>query len=225
MSDLRRLINLINETIADDPALNARIEQQLAAEGYAPEQQTFILDALDALKMAPNGLTAQEWFDKVRELHKNDPDDIKTFGDAEAVSLLKSTIRQFKYLLKRTPDGRFAYEEQATPDGNLDGVDPQLQTAVQGQVGLTYTMLDRMRGMGVFNTAQLTGEVARLGLPREAADAFARHLITQFSSREEGGMLQQVGPDQYRVTPATRHTNDDSMNLLRDIANKASGRN
>lgn len=192
----------VTESIADSPTMNHRIERALKA--LAPADQTRTLDALEALKNAgPTGISPSAWATAVKSLH---PDEGYNISD-----LLKSTVRNFSFVVKRIGDKLYAWSEK--DEGN-DGYDPQTVAAVKSQVDLSKIALDAMKELGEFSLEDL-GKVISLktGMPSDAAIEYANHVMGQFI----GGMLQQVSPGRYRVQADEPKTAADHMAMFRDM--------
>lgn len=196
----------LNESISDNPSINAQIEKLLGK--HDAEQQTRILDALDALKMAgPSGLSPVAWATKVNELH---PD-----GGFSMQDLLKTVVSQFKCCVKRIGDKLYAWDDS---ESEMDGVPPEMAAAVKGQVKLASESLKIMKELGEFTIPQLATSISeRTGLPLSDASAFADHLVQQF----HGGMITPVGDGKFKVNIEKKKTSDDHIAGLKDLLKNA----
>ena len=208
MSDLNRILRLaglpLTESVADDPAMNAEIERRLAK--HAPEEQTRILDCLEALKNAgATGLHVRDWFRAVTGLHPG-----------IQASTLATTAKEFDCCVKRIADKTYGWVEAHAPEGNLDGIDPMMKMAVDGQVQMTYEVLDMMKQSGQFNTLAIAQRLNReKGIPLPMAQQFVDHVVNQFLGGGNGS-LKQVDRNRYRWEDEVKQG---SMDLLRGIAN------
>lgn len=192
----------VTESIADSPTMNHRIERAL--KNLAPADQTRTLDALEAVKNAgTNGITPSAWAAAVKSLH---PDD-----DFNMPELLKSTVRNFGFVVKRIGDKLYAWSEEDTND---DDYDPDTVAAVRGQVGLSKMAVQAMKDLGEFDKNDLGKSISSMtGMPIEAATEYADHVMGQFI----GGMLEKIAPGRYRVKAEEPKTAADHMAMFRDM--------
>lgn len=192
----------LRENISLDPKINDKIEAALAA--YPKAVQTQLLDALDALKMAgEQGLSPQEWAQKVAELHP----------DVNMAELLKTAVKLLPFAIERIGDRRYGYRENM-----LGGVDPMMAAAVRSQVKLAGMAMEAMKELGEFTQEDLADRIAGMtGMPAEHADAYAQHFIAQFL----GGRVEAMGPDRYRVNMEPHKTAADHLQDLKDMIKRA----
>lgn len=200
---LRALAGLLTESIADDPHTNREIEKRLAM--FPVEQRPMLLDALDAVKTAGRPLLPNEWARTVQQLYPEAPRDA-------VKDVITSAAREFKNVLRRAGGGVEwikSHDMSVEPD-----VDAMTRSAVEGQVGMTYTALEIARALPSFTADDLGRALSqRLGLPDMITTAFAQHFIDQFRT-----YMQPVGPGSYRMAEEKPQTTADSMSLLRSIA-------
>lgn len=196
----------VTESIADTPSMNHRIERVL--KGLAPADQTKTLDALEAVKNAgPSGISPAAWATAVKSLY---PDE-----DFNMSELLKSTVRNFGFVIKRIGDKLYAWTEK---DGGDDSYDPETVAAVQDQIDLGKMAIRAMNDLEEFDKDELGRSIAAMtGMPLDAAVEYAEHVMGQFI----GGMLEKVGLGRYRIKADDPKTPDDHVEDLKKLLKNA----
>jgi len=196
----------VTESIADTPSMNHRIEQVL--KGIAPAEQTKTLDALEAVKNAgAAGISPAAWANAVKSLY---PDEDFSMSD-----LLKSTVRNFGFVIKRIGDKLYAWSEEDSTDGDYD---PETVAAVKSQIDLGKMAIQTMKDLGEFDKNDLGKAIAsKTGMPIDAATEYADHVMNQFI----GGMLEKIGAGRYRVKVDEPKSAEDHVEDLRKMLRNA----
>jgi hypothetical protein len=199
---LRKLAGL-TETIADDPHTNYEIERRL--QSYPAEMRIALLDALEIVKDAPNGLSAGEWAERIRRVHGEDEMPL-----GEVLSAIK---RDFDFVVRKNLSGRWSWVRSDAPEADMD---PMVRQALEGQVGLTHAAMEAMRAMGSFTEASLSAELSRrTHIPVHITRLFVQHLMQQFRS-----MIQPDGRGAFHLVPEPETNRDDTMSFLRSLADR-----
>lgn len=213
LNRLRRLAGFtISESVSNDPALNAEIENRLKRVrrlGWLMRDnitETAILDALDVLHRAGEaGVSVSEWAEGVKALHP----------DMSMKALLSLTVKEFDCCVSRIGDKRYAFVEKRASEDGIDDVDPQTRSMVSMQVGFVYDALEAMGEKGQFTKGDLIDYLGARGMSGPQATMYADHLLTNFGA-------EKIGHDLYRMPQDEPTSNAKTMDFLRSIANDPS---
>lgn len=196
----------LKESVADKAVVNKKIEKVL--KNFSPAEQTRYLDALEAVKNAgPNGISPVDWGKAIVDLHPT--------NDYNLTELLKSTVKNFGFVVKRIGEKLYAWIE--SDDENLN-VDPATADAISKQLVLGKTAVRIMKELGEFSKEEFGNAIAdHTGLPLAQAVFYAEHIMNQFM----GGMIEKVGQDRYKVKIEEPKTSDDHINDLKKLLRNA----
>lgn len=216
LNRIRKLSGLpLNESVADDEAINLIIERELAALP-AVEQSKYI-DALEVLKNAGTmGLDGRAWVAAYRNLR----------DDADAPKTVAACAHMFFELVVRKTGSKYVWSESigdAPEDYQDDPIhDPAIQAAVSGQVNLTYELLAYCRQMETVNIRSLSRIVSNRVPSMDAT--MAQQVALNFLDAHRG-MFKSIGNDEFEVHDLDARQPKGSTNysqMFRDIANGAS---
>jgi hypothetical protein len=187
----------INESISNNPNINAQIEKVL--DGFSHIDQTHILDALEILQDAGQiGLSPTQWSESMKKLYPE--------NDFSVIEILKTTVKQFPFCVKRTGDKNYIWS---------DTISPETKDAVSKQVKMTYAGLDLMKQLGTFTIADLATKLAtRFQMPTELANKFADHLVHSTGSKN----VIELGDGKFRIVQDNQANDysDQIANLLKN---------
>lgn len=194
------------ESISDKPSINAQIEKLLAK--HDPATQTRLLDALEALKNAgPDGLSPNDWASAVKLLHRE--------GDYSMKDLLTTVAKEFKCCVRRVGTGMYAWDDS---DRELGDLPPGLDAAMHGSIQLSDIGMKAIEELGEFTISELAANIsAKTGMPQQAAEAFAEHLVQQFM----GGTITSTGDGKFKVNAEKSKTSADHMADLKSLLRNA----
>ena len=129
--------------------------------------------------------------------------------------LLKSTVRNFGFVIKRIGDKLYAWSEEDSTDGDYD---PDTVAAVKSQIDLGKMAIQTMKDLGEFDKNDLGKAIAsKTGMPIDAATEYADHVMNQFI----GGMLEKIGAGRYRVKVDEPKSAEDHVEDLRKMLRNA----
>ncbi len=199
---LRKLAGILNESIADDPYTNEEIERRLAQ--FPESGRPIVRDALEIVKNAGRPLLPNEWVRQLQSLYPTlNPDDLRE---------MTSTIPTLFNNLVRRNGGSVQWIKAHDMEDD-PGVDDMTRSAVDTQVRMLYMAKEIAREP--FNVVTLGQELSRrTGVPSPVTTLLAQNFVDQFRS-----MLEPVGNGMYRMVDEKPTTTDDSMSLLRSLAN------
>jgi hypothetical protein len=233
LNRLRKLAGLLNESISDDPAINARIERQLNSEPL-PEHAAW-LDMLELLyNRGEKGVSRQELIRHMSELHGSD---YETQRLASIEHMIDALPDKFHFVVRqvvgnRDPDQDVYMwhpnqnadppDDEAESDDDDDQIDPATRGAIGAQVDITYTAMEAMREMtaqnGGFTEQDLANIIAnRNHLPGGMARELANHVIGLFQAM----LIKARDGRRWMVKPEVRNTRDTNMDLFRELEAKA----
>ena len=128
-------------------------------------------------------------------------------------SVLRSVLEDFSFVVRRVDEQRYGWVGLAAQLGGEGGAD-EVKSAIGGQVGITYDILDVVRQMGIFSAQDVQAVLLRkYHFSKETAEAMVEHFVRQLE-----GMLEVVGPSRWRYRGETSTTQEDSMAMLRSLA-------
>jgi hypothetical protein len=195
-----------SESISSRASINHRIERQL--KSFNPTEQMRLLDALEAIKDAgESGLAPRAWAERIRALY---PD-----GEFSVADLLKLAVKRFPFVIQRVGEGIYAWREQ---DSDVMEPDPNLATAMRGQVQLASMTMQIMKQLGEFTADDLAAAISRFtGMTPDHAANYAEHYISQFL----GHTVQSVGDGVYRMHAEQPRTAEQHVQALKDLLRNA----
>lgn len=212
---MRKYINLINEAVGDDIAMNNRINAVL--ETLPEEDRQMVLYGIDLIKDAgPTGMSGGEWGAQMRNLYFSDPvqtgsptkRDVTSFSAEYLGRIMRTILNDFGFCVRRE-NGYYVW---STPSADDSDVDPNLRAVAGLQIEIVYRVLDEMKRMGRFTQRDIMMILATMGLDPAMARTFAEHILQQFQSS-----IVADG-DGYRFIEKAKPTAADHMNRWRDLA-------
>lgn len=217
---LRRLAGfkakILNESISQDPATNAKIEELMV--GMEPERQSKYLTALEALQNAGrDGLTGKEWVASYKKMRLPDI-------EADASATVVTCARMFFGTVVEKIGGSLADGDRYRwiIDGTSD-VPQDLRNAIEKHVNLTSELMKHAQNAESFSQRSLARVAMRVGLDSNTAMLAAITFLNHHP-----GMFTALGGGDYEIKEEFRKkkmSKGDYSQMFKDIANNASRAN
>lgn len=163
---MRKFIDIV-ETIADDHGLNAVIDQKVGK--LSSDLQPMVIDGLDIIKRAGNGIVAREWIRSMLSLGYG-----PTATDLAPV--MKLILREFDFCVKRSQDGIYSWSDSVTGKDDEE-MDPLLKAAATQQIELSYAVMAYIRERKTFTEHDILAFLAARGIPAQLGSMFFDQVI------------------------------------------------